>query len=143
MTCLDAADSYALSNITIVGMRFYPGSYDSLIKSIRTRDETERFMFIVPEVNNTTDSNAIMLSDGRKKIGSVAASEAAVLRRVFEKWRAERGYDEVVVVQFKYPPSVDTAYDVENFKRLGSFGVKGIYRVHERLARKFAAKFNV
>ena len=124
-------------------MRFYPGSYDSLIKSIRTRDETERFMFIVPEVNNATDSNAIMLSDGRKKIGSVAASEAAVLRRVFEKWRAERGYDEVVVVQFKYPPSVDTTYDVENFKRLGSFGVKGIYRVHERLARKFAAKFNV
>lgn len=123
-------------------MRFYDGAYDSLIKSAKLPTGSERFMFIVPEVGNAKDVNAVMLSNGKRKVASIAAEEAAVLRKLFEGWREETGYDEVIVVDFARQPRVNTTFEVEHFKRLGSIKVKGLYRVHERLARKFAAKFN-
>ncbi len=143
---LDVADSQILSNTTIVGMRFYPGSFDSLANSVSTvKRSTEfyGFMFIVPEVNNASDVNAVMLHDGKQKIGSVSSVEAPALKRMFERWRSECGYSEVVVARFSQLPDLNTQYELENFKRLGSLKVDGMYRVNERLARKYAAKFNV
>lgn len=98
-------------------------------------------MFIVPEVGNSKDVNAIMLSNGKQKLASIAASEAPALKALFEAWRSARGYDEVIVVDFVSQPMVNTTWEADNFKRLGSFKVKGTHRVHERLARKFAAKY--
>ena len=140
---MSSSESRLLLDLTVVGMRFYEGSYDSLIRSIRQPVKSHRRLFLVPEVDNKHDVNAVMLSNGCRKIASVAAAEAPKLKALFEKWRCEKGYDEVIVVDFVYTPSVETQWEVNNFKRLGSIKVKGLYRVHERLARKFAAKFNV
>jgi len=140
---LNAAESFNLSDVTIVGMRFYKDSYESLIRAAKIPTHEERFLFLVPEVNNGTDVNAVMLHDGKKKLGSVAAGEAPVLKGLFESWKAERGHDEVVVLTFRNQPNVDSQYMIDNFKRLGSIKVRGLYRVNERLARKFAARFNV
>jgi len=119
-------------------MRFYDGAHDELIKLAKAATYEEPYMFILPEVNNTTDPNAVMLSNGRRKIGSVAAGEAGKLRRIFAEWRHEMDFDEVLVVDFVRTPIVHTAYDCDNFKHVASIKVRGIYRVHERLARKFA-----
>jgi len=137
---LSSSESRLLSELTLVGMRFYDGSYDSLIRSARQPVKSHRLMFLVPEVDNKQDVNAVMLSNGRQKIASIAAAEAPMLKALFERWRREKGYDEVIVVDFVCTPSVETQWEVNSFKRLGSIKVKGLYRVHERLARKFAAK---
>lgn len=119
-------------------MRFYDGSFDALIKAAHQPTPTKRCLFLVPEVKNTHDVNAIMLSNGKQKIASVSAADAPAIRLLFENWRREVGYDEVIVVDFVCEPLLKTSTDIVHFKRLGSIRVEGLYRVHERLARKFA-----
>lgn len=121
-------------------MRFYDGSFDALIKAAKEPSgfPEEKMLFILPEVNNRVDSNAIMLSNGKQKLGSVAAIEAAKLRGMFDRWKREKGYDEVVVATFKYTPFLNTATEIADFRRRGSIVLTGVLRVHERLARKFA-----
>ncbi len=122
----------------MVGMRFYNGSYDSLLKKKRAFDfDQESNVYILPEANNTYDRNAIMVSDGRRKVGSIAAVEAAELRVIFEKMRAETGYDEVLVAKLSWAEPVRTSYEADRFKKAGSLRLRVIGRVHERLARKF------
>jgi hypothetical protein len=118
-------------------MRFYTGSHEYLHKASSTRDIFDQFLYLVPEVNNQYDVNTIMLHNGKQKLGSVEAHSAAPIRQLMEKWKNEGGSGEDVVVC-----SMDSFYDsgLQEFKHRGSLKVRGMYRVNERLARKFSKK---
>lgn len=58
---MSSSESRLLLDLTVVGMRFYEGSYDSLIRSIRQPVKSHRRLFLVPEVDNKHDVNAVMV----------------------------------------------------------------------------------
>lgn len=107
----------------------------------------ERKLFLVPELNNSYDINAVMLSNGERKLGYVSASEAPILRKIFERWRNEKNFDEVIVVEPIYNPCAvvyDDDYcllaETRRFKDLRSIKFRAVHRINERLARKFASE---
>jgi len=127
-----------IRDVTIVGMRFYPGAFEYLKEASRRRDVFDQHLYLVADVTNKHDCNAVMLHNGKQKLGSVNALQATALRKVFAKWRAEPDSpgDEVIVCRVD---RID--YTAEDFKFVGSIVVHGKHRVSERLARKYADKF--
>lgn len=100
-------------------------------------DVFDQCLYLVPEPKNQYDSNAVMLHNGKMKLGSVEASDAARLRRMLQEWKNENGGgiegDDVVVVKLER-----ISIDPQTFAFTGSIKVRGMYRVNERLARKFS-----
>lgn len=130
----------ALAPITIVGMRFYKGSHEYLHMAGKLRDTFDQCLYLVPEQSNKYDSNAVMLHNGKMKLGSVVATDAGKVRRMIDKWKADNGGDDITdedVIVVKADPM---AYDAQTFGFAGSIKVRGLYRVNERLARKFSNK---
>jgi len=130
-------------------MRFYKGAHDYLHTVGReVRDTEEQCLYLVPEASNEFDSNAVMLHNGKIKLGSVAAESAAKVRRIMADWKAESAKkaaaagakhpewaDDVIVVRMA--PISSTKQD---FAHVASLKVYGKYRINERLARKFSDK---
>ena len=134
MKDLSAAERSTLSEVKVVGLKYYPTAFDSLKRAGSIRETAERCLFLVAEEDNPHDPNAVMLHDGKNKLGSVSRDDAQDVRNLLAKWKKERGYDEVVVVTIPWmgPQAMSQLrYD-------GFIKVQGIYRVNERLARKFA-----
>lgn len=106
-------------------MRFYEESYDRLIAQSKNAAISQR-LFLVQEVNNEHDQNAIMLHDGERKIASVTADQARAIKKIL------LNTNDVIVCNIGYISSK------AEFKKMLSYTVKGMYIVNERLARKFA-----
>lgn len=119
-------------------MRFHDGSFESLARAAKVREAKAQCLFLVADVNNPKDENAVMLHDGVRKLGYVAATQAPAVKAILEGWKRESGNDEVAVVTFgEY---VSTTATPRYFQQLGNIKMRGVYRVNERFARKFATK---
>lgn len=119
-------------------MRFYDGAHNYIHRASKL-GVFDQCLYLVPEQGNQYDSNAVMLHNGKKKLGSVEANDAAKVRRLLQQWKDENGGgiggEDVIVVK------CDAIYvDPQTFEFKGSIKVRGMYRVNERLARKFSNK---
>jgi hypothetical protein len=132
------AERSVLSSVTIVGMRFYAGAHEYLHKAGQHQDVFDQCLFFVPVVDNMFDVNSVMLHNGKKKLGSVEAKDAARIKRLLDEWRIENPthIEDVIVVRMDYLHNQGLA----DFKYRGSITVRGMYRINERFARKFANK---
>lgn len=100
-------------------------------------DTLDQCLYLVPEVDNKHDVNAVMLHNGKQKLASVESTCAAKIKRLLQKWREENGTrgEDVVVCR------IAAMYiDRNTFEFKGSAQVYGMHRVNERLARKFSDK---
>lgn len=114
-------------------MRFYSGAHEVLLNTSKQKVD-DQLLFLVAEVDNNHDINAVMLHNGKQKLGSVTATEAPRLKQMLQKWRdSNDGKDDVVVCRMW---RIDHSLDY--FKNMGSISVRGVHRVNERLARKFS-----
>jgi hypothetical protein len=111
-------------------MKYYKGAHDRIIEASRRAPE-DQCLFLVPDVNNKFDKDAVMLHDGVAKLGHIAAGECAEVKRFLEKERLTRGQDAVLVV---HVPPIKS----DSFNWSTSFNVKVVGIVYERIARKFA-----
>ena len=117
------------TTVTIVGMRFYQGAHDYLLAQRWVSEYEDKRLFLVPEVNNRYDTNAIMLHNGKQKLGSVSAEDAARLRPLFDANK-----DQVLVCNM----DSFSGYDKSQFSRLASIKVYPKQWADERPARKYA-----
>ncbi len=123
-------------------MRFYPGAFEYLVKASR-RIMCDQCLYLVPEVDNNHDVNAVMLHNGEQKLGSVSADAAPELKNLLKLWKTseigkEYNTDDVIVCSLQADSVGYGAGDMLNFMNRGSIIVVGEYRVNERLARKFS-----
>lgn len=118
-----------LNYVTIVGMRFYPGAFKALWEA--SKSERSQHLYLVAEVDNNYDINAVMLHNGKQKLGSVTAIQAPSIKRLMKKMRDETGSDAVIVC------TIVTHQSFADFSSRGSLTIQGKYSVNERLARKF------
>lgn len=114
-------------------MRFYKGAHDYLLKASREKNIEDQHLYLVAEVDNEHDICAVMLHNGKQKLGSVTAAAAPAIKRLLMEWKAEaKGAGDVVVC------SMQKVWDVKNFTYRGAITVHGKYRVNEQLAHAFA-----
>lgn len=116
-------------------MRFYDGAHEELFKVIYKQPE-DQCLYLVADVGNTYDSNAVKLHNGKQKLGSVAAEFAKPVRAMLDRWSKEDGFDSVIVC--KLDLTTINGNNIGSFKKFASVYVKGFSRVNERAARKFA-----
>lgn len=121
--------SAALEKVTIVGMRHHQGSFERIIEASKRKRPLHQGLFLVHDVNNRFDVNAVMLHDGVRKLGYVQAAQAATVRALLKAEGERAGQDVVIVVSM--PPQSDSA------AWSTSFNVKGVGMVYERIARKY------
>jgi hypothetical protein len=130
---LPPAVSSKLAKITIVGMRHHGAAFDKIIAASK-RPAKDQCLFLVADVNNKFDANAVMLHNGKVKLGYVAAAEAARVKAVLDDLSKASGQDHVLVVKHA------------EVRRPGDFSwctatnVTAVGHVYERIARKFAQK---
>jgi hypothetical protein len=115
-------------------MKYYPSAHDRIIESSRRAPE-DQCLFLVPDVGNKFDANAVMLHDGVQKLGHVAAGECAAVKKFLDAESLEQGQDVVLVV---HVPPIKS----DNFNWSTSFNVKVVGMVYERVARKYAQSIN-
>lgn len=128
---LEPSVSKKLASLTIVGMRYYPQAHEKIVAaSLRPADE--QLLFLVADINNPHDKNAVALHDGRVKLGHVIAQSAGMVKRELDKLSAEHGQDQVLVVQ------VAPIKDAGDFAWSTSLNIKVVGYVYERIARKLA-----
>lgn len=119
-------------------MRFYPGAHSYLHKASQRRDTLDQCLYLVAEVDNKYDVNAVMLHNGKMKLGSVNATDTAKIKRLLNEWHQQnaKAGEDVIVCR------CDAIYiDPQTFGFKGSVQVHGMHRVNERLARKFSDKY--
>lgn len=97
----------------------------------------DQLLFLVADVNNKLNTNAVMLHDGIRKLGYVVATQAPEIRALLDKLSLEMGQDFVIVVSFNFP-AMTGGYDPKTFEQSSSINVSGVGMVYERLARKYA-----
>lgn len=96
--------------------------------AIRGEKAEEQCLYLVPE-NNDNDQDAVMLHNGKQKLGNVAKEQARMVRAWLATWKVAQGSkgEDVLVCSINHV--TDPLY------------VYGNYRVNERLARKFSNKY--
>ena len=116
-------------------MRFYKGGHEALWKASKEMSYApyKQNLYLVAEVDNNNDVNAVMLHNGKQKIASVSATDAPAIKRILaERLDGSKG-DDVIVC------TIDRIYEsLDDFTYRGSITIRGIYRVNERFARKYA-----
>lgn len=115
-------------------MKYYKGAHGRIIEASRRAPE-DQCLFLVSDVHNQFDKNAVMLHDGVQKLGHIAAEECGAIRKLLEKESLDRGQDAVLVVHV--PPIKSDSFNWDT-----SFNVKVVGIVYERIARKFAQSIN-
>jgi hypothetical protein len=114
------------------------------------KEKTEQCLFLVAESGNMHDQHAVMLHDGERKIGSLNKVQAPAVKAILDSWvrpLAGKSYnqEDVIVVSVPYllddSDYSDTSDMYDELKRSQIVKVKGIYRVNERLARKFSDQY--
>lgn len=116
-----------------------------------TQEKVEQCLFLVAESGNMHDEHAVMLHDGEHKIGSLNKSQAPAVRALLDSWSRPlpgKHYkqEDVIVVSVPYCLTDDdwndeTSVMYDRLKHDQVVTVKGIYRVNERLARKFSDEY--
>lgn len=120
-----------MANVTIVGMKYHTGSFDEIIAASKRKPKDQR-LFLVRDVHNKFDENAVMLHNGQKKLGYVSAVEAKAIRKILDELTVQEGLDQVLVVK------MSAVRNEGDFSWVSSFTVFPIGHVYERIARKFA-----
>jgi hypothetical protein len=128
---LEPSVSAKLASITIVGMRHHANSFDKIIAA-SSRPVHEQLLFLVPDVNNRFDKNAVMLHDGQNKLGYVAAREVPQVKEIIDELSKQAGQDQVLVVE------VQPVINPRDFSWSSSFNARVVGAVYERIARKCA-----
>lgn len=108
-------------------MRYYDGSHEYL-KDASSRQGCWQRLFLVRDVGNPYDKNAVALHNGAIRLGHVVRGQAATVAKVLDEMAKELGGDAVIVVQ--------TMCAIDNWATL--VRVKPIAYSPERPARKFA-----
>jgi hypothetical protein len=108
-------------------MRYYEGSHEYL-KDASTRLGCWQRLFLVRDVGNKYDKNAVALHNGATRLGHVARDQAVEVAKALDEMAKELGGDAVIVVQ--------TFGTIDNWAT--SVRVKPIAYCVERPARKFA-----
>lgn len=119
-------------------MRFYSGAHEYLHKvGLNHSDRFDQCLYLVPEMGNPYDANAVMLHNGKQKLGSVEATAAHKIRQILNKWKTENGSlgEDVIVVRMQQHND-----SLQYYKQRGNISVRSMHRVNERLARKFSNK---
>ena len=119
-------------------MRFYKGAHEYLHTVSQLRNTFDQCLYLVPEMDNKHDVNAVMLHNGKKKLASVNATDSAKIKAMLARWKDENGggrNEDVIVCRIP-----DKYMDAKSYCQLGSIQVYGMQRVNERLARKFSDK---
>lgn len=121
---LTDAESRMFSRVLIVGTKYYDGlaEYDMFA-------EEDKFLFLLPDVKNRYDINAVMLHNGKTRIGHV--SRGAGLSSMCEQFKS-----------WGVHPKERTANTVLVCKLVARLGedliIAATHRVNERKARKYA-----
>lgn len=126
-------------------MRFYPNALQTLREIAQGRDCAKQCLYLVADPTNPHSKNAVMLHNGKTKLGSVCEDDAWLVRTILDDWDLKtdastrlRGGD----VYRKYPFVVACCIDPgQSNPDSGSIIVAGFNKVDERLARKFSDKF--
>jgi hypothetical protein len=130
-------DNKEITSITVVGMRFHQGSL-SYIDNIRKKPTFNQRLFLLPDLKNTHDANAMMLHNGDKILGYVSAKEAGALKIILDDMHyANGGKQHVVVCTF------DDSMNIHLPRKLQENGMyyirlQPLYISEERKARKAA-----
>lgn len=108
-------------------MRYYDGSHE-YIQDASGRLGCWQRLFLVRDVGNKYDANAVALHNGATRLGHVSRDQAGEVTKVLNAMAAELGSDAVIVVQ--------TVGTIDNWAT--AVRVKPIAYTPERPARKFA-----
>lgn len=108
-------------------MRFYAGAHEYLKEAASRKGPAQR-LFLVRDVGNPYDVNAVALHNGATRLGHVVRDEARGVARVLDKLTADIGGDAVIVVEINGA--------INNW--MPCIKVKPIAYTPERPARKFA-----
>ena len=108
-------------------MRYYEGSHEYL-KDASTRLGCWQRLFLVRDVNNQYDKNAVALHNGATRLGHITRDQAGAVAKVLDEMAKDLGSDAVIVVQ--------TMGTIDNW--VTSVRLKPIAYSPERPARKFA-----
>ncbi len=117
-----------LDKVTLVGMRFYDGAADYLRQAAK-RSDLEQRVFLLRDVGNPHDDNAVMAHNGKHKLGHVSRHEAKKVCEVLDELKRGAGSDQVLLLSI--PPSEVTG-------NYASIQGKVIGFCPERPARKYA-----
>lgn len=109
-------------------MRFHDDSHARIIAASKRSGYHQR-LFLVPDVRNAHDDNAVMLHNGAHKLAYVSRGEAPKVRKLLDELREKAGFD-VVLVMHSQPINLPGS-SWANVFQLRAVGV-----VHERMARK-------
>lgn len=124
---LSPSVSKKLGTLDIVGMRYYDGSHEYIEEATERLGCWQR-LFLVRDVDNRHDKNAVMLHSGGQRLGYVVRDQTETVARALDDLRAQTGIDVVLVVQ--------VVGKVSNWTT--AIKVKPIAYSPERPARKFA-----
>lgn len=129
-------------------MRFYPEALSTLQKIMKTVDCTKQCLYLVADPKNKHSTNAVMLHDGKRKLGSVSEDDAWTVRMVLDRWDNESGNAKELatkngIIDRKYPFVAACCIDAISSTTIdnGYIRVSGFNKVDERLARKFSDKY--
>lgn len=121
-----------LARVTITGFAKYDADNQvfARLRAASHRPAEDQLLFLVADVHNKFDKNAVMLHDGVKKLGNVVAAQAPAIRKLLDDAAIEHGQDQVIVMYLG---------ELGNQPNWSSLTLQGIGMVYERVARKHAA----
>jgi hypothetical protein len=122
-----------LAKVTIIGVK---PAFQHLVDISKWEPRLQR-LYLVADVNNRFDRDAVMLHDGVNKLGRVVAKQAPAIREFLDAASLDRGQDQVIVCELGEliaPDGVDP-----DSVWASSVCVAGRGLVYERIARKNAS----
>jgi len=129
-------EAYTVEHIPIVGMRFYGDSAKRLCEAREEPIVLRQCLYLLPDENNPFDENAVMLYDGKRMLvsGHVGRDHAKAVRNLFKTWEKDSDEKYVIVCHISQNKR-DMSLDMPK-----TF-VTGVWRVNERIARKFCSNY--
>jgi len=135
--------------IAIVGMRFHAGARDALIeisqKTWNGNQQSQHHLFLLPDLNNEHDENAICLHNGKQILGFVPRQQSSLelndwelnayyIKRHLQEVSAFLGYHAVMCVRMplRIQKSEEGLFKRRNFLKVDCYGY-----IDERIARKY------
>lgn len=126
-------------------MRFYPNALQTLREIAQGRDCAKQCLYLVADSQNPHSKNAVMLHNGKTKLGSVCEDDAWLVRTVLDNWDLKANASAGLHgsgVDRKYPFVVACCIEPgQSYYDSRTIIVSGFNKVNERLARKFSDKF--
>lgn len=112
-------------------MRHYDYAIEKIVRA-SLKPDRDQCLFLVLDVGNRFDKNAVMLHNGNGKLGHVSAKQATEISDIIRRETASAGQDQVLVVR------VSPIESAGSFGYSTSLNVEAVGFIYERIARKFA-----